>query len=68
MSWQNQVVLTCNCVLSLDSIMSADEMRQFLPSGYFATTGVTQRCSVSFLNPRQGKLLGADWSQQQLNK
>jgi hypothetical protein len=42
-------------------------MRQFLPSGYFAATGVTQRCSVSSLNPRQGKLSGADWSQQQMN-
>ena len=47
--------------------MSVDEMRQFLPSGCFATTGVTQRCSVSSLNPRQGKLSGADWSQQQVN-
>jgi hypothetical protein len=40
--------------------MSADEMRQFLPSGCFATTGVAQRCSVSSLNPRQEKLSGAD--------
>jgi hypothetical protein len=46
--------------------MSVDKMRQFLPTGYFATTGVTQRSSVS-LNPRQGKLAGADWSQQQVN-
>ena len=60
MSQQNQAVLTCNCVLSLDSLMSVDEMMRFLPSGCFATTGVTQRCSVSSLNLRQGKLSGAD--------
>jgi hypothetical protein len=48
--------------------MSEDEMRQFLPSGYFATTVVIQRCSVSSLNPRQGKLSEADCSQQQMNK
>ena len=52
MSQQNQAVLTCNCVLSLDSIMSVDEMRQFLPSGYFVTNGVPQRYSVSSLNQR----------------
>jgi hypothetical protein len=40
-------------------------MRQFLPNGCVATTGVTQRCSVSSLNLRQGKLSRADWSQQQ---
>jgi hypothetical protein len=48
--------------------MSVDEMRQSLPSGYFATTGVTQRCSVSSLNPRQGKLSGTDKPQQQVSE
>jgi hypothetical protein len=31
---QNQAVLTYNCVLSWDSVMYVDEMRQFLPSGH----------------------------------
>jgi hypothetical protein len=48
--------------------MSVDEMRQFLPSGCFATSGVTQRCSVSLLIPRQVKLSGANWSQHPVNK
>jgi hypothetical protein len=48
--------------------MSVDEMRQILPSGSFAITVVTQKCSVSSFNPKQVKLSGADYSQQQVNK
>ena len=60
LSWNNQAVLICICVLNLGSIMSVDAMRQFLPSDCFTSSEVTQRCLVSSLYPIHGILSGED--------
>jgi hypothetical protein len=48
--------------------MSVGEMRQFLPNGCLATTEATPMMLDFFIEYKKEKLLGADLSQQQVNK
>jgi hypothetical protein len=55
------------CPFFLGSILSVDEMRQFLPSGSLTTTGETP-LMLNFFCEFFELLSGADLFQQQVNK